>query len=39
MEKKDYAKAAEWYQSWLKIEPGNADAKAGLEKAQGQMSK
>jgi tetratricopeptide (TPR) repeat protein len=39
MEKKDYAKAAEWYQAWLKVEPSNADAKAGLEKAQGQISK
>jgi len=34
MEKKDYAKAAEYYEMWLKAEPNNADAKAGLEKAK-----
>ncbi len=33
LEKMDYVKAAQYYQMWLKVEPNNGDAKAGLEKA------
>jgi beta-lactamase regulating signal transducer with metallopeptidase domain/ketosteroid isomerase-like protein/Tfp pilus assembly protein PilF len=34
MELKDYDKAEKYYKMWLKVEPDNANAKAGLEKAK-----
>ena len=34
MEKKDYEKAIKYYKMWLAAEPDNAEAKAGLAKAQ-----
>lgn len=37
MEKQDYAKAVKYYEMWLKTEPDNQDAKAGLEKAKAAM--
>ena len=36
LELKRYDKAAKYYQMWLDVEPDNADAKAGLEKARAQ---
>ena len=33
-EQGQYEKAGQYYQAWLKIEPGSAEAKAGLAKAQ-----
>ena len=36
LELKRYDKAAKYYQMWLDVEPDNADAKAGLEKAKAQ---
>jgi bla regulator protein BlaR1 len=38
MELKQFDKAAEYYRMWLKVEPDNADAKAGLEKAKSQKT-
>ena len=37
MDRQEYAKAAQYYQMWLKAEPNNEDAKAGLEKARQAM--
>ena len=34
MELKDYDKAIKYYNMWLAVEPGNAGARSGLEKAQ-----
>jgi tetratricopeptide (TPR) repeat protein len=34
MELKQWEKAAKYYEMWLKVEPNNGDAKAGLEKAK-----
>ena len=34
MELKQYENAAKYYRMWLKVEPKNNDAKAGLKKAQ-----
>ncbi len=37
MDRQEYARAAKYYQMWLKAEPNNEDAKAGLEKARQAM--
>lgn len=37
MDRREYAKAAKYYRMWLKAEPNNEDAKAGLEKAKSLM--
>ena len=34
MERKEYDQAVKYYKMWLKAEPGNADAKKGLAKAE-----
>jgi tetratricopeptide (TPR) repeat protein len=34
MDRKEYDKAVKYYEMWLKAEPNNQDAKAGLEKAK-----
>jgi len=34
MERKEYGEAIKYYEMWLKAEPNNKDAKAGLEKAK-----
>jgi beta-lactamase regulating signal transducer with metallopeptidase domain/tetratricopeptide (TPR) repeat protein len=39
MELKDYDKAVKYYKMWLKVEPDNADAKAGLQKAKSEKTK
>ncbi len=38
MEMKEYDKAVKYYKMWLKVEPNNQDAKAGLKKAKAQMN-
>jgi bla regulator protein BlaR1 len=38
MELKQFDKAAKYYKMWLKVEPDNPDAKAGLQKAKSQKT-
>jgi len=35
---KQYDKAVKYYEMWLKAEPNNTDAKAGLQKARSQAN-
>ena len=39
MELEQYDKAGKYYEMWLNVEPDNADAKAGLEKAKAALNR
>jgi cytochrome c-type biogenesis protein CcmH/NrfG len=39
MDAREYEKAVRYYEMWLRAEPNNADARAGLERAKAGLEK